>query len=156
MANGNIASADLTWLLIKNNTSFMHKRVGAYRVFSAEKGNLRNIHAHKFSGLANARTLTIEGTASNHGLVISNRKADASPFAIASAVETKKVKGKSGRKAAREVMNVASGKAGRLDLRTDALARASAILASQSSRKAQRQRSARGKAVADVPELSEE
>lgn len=41
MAAGNIASGDLQWLLVKKSTSFMHKRVGAYRIFSSEKGNLR-------------------------------------------------------------------------------------------------------------------
>ncbi|KAK4698641.1 large subunit ribosomal protein L28e, partial [Phenoliferia sp. Uapishka_3] len=158
MAAGNIASQDLQWLLIRKGTSFTHKRVGAYRVFSAEKGNLRNIHAHKFSGLANARTVSVEAAPSNYGIVIQNRKSDASPFAVASALESKKVKGKSGRKAAREVMNIASGKSGRMDLRTDALARASAILASQSARKVQKQRALRGTAkanAAEVPELVE-
>ncbi|KAF9026255.1 60S ribosomal protein L28 [Haplosporangium bisporale] len=44
-------SADLTWLLIKNNNSFLIKRSGVQ--FSAEAGNLLNKNSFKYSGLAN-------------------------------------------------------------------------------------------------------
>ncbi|KAM0754137.1 ribosomal protein L28e [Meredithblackwellia eburnea MCA 4105] len=143
MASGNIASADLTWLLIKKGTSFTHKRFGAYKVFSAEKGNLTNIHAHKFSGLANERTIDISAKSNGNGIVISSRKEKASPFAVASAKSSKSVRGKSGRKAAREVTKAVGG---RLDLRNAAVARASAIVASQKARKEQRVRASRPKA----------
>ena len=33
-------SGDLQWLLIKGGNSFTHKRVGAGRIFSSEKGNV--------------------------------------------------------------------------------------------------------------------
>lgn len=46
-------SADLVWTLVKNNNSFLVKRPGVQ--FSAEKGNLMNLHSYKYSGLANAK-----------------------------------------------------------------------------------------------------
>jgi large subunit ribosomal protein L28e len=129
--------ADLQWLLLKGNNSFIQKRFGADRTFSSEKGNLRvsptsprsalpahrltwiaqNIHAFKYSGFANERTIHIAANASNHGIVLTSRKAGAAPRAIASAYESKTVKGKSGRKAAGHVVRQSGSVAGRLDLR---------------------------------------
>lgn len=43
-------SADLIWLLVKDNNSFLVKRNGVE--FSRESGNLRNVNAFKYSGLA--------------------------------------------------------------------------------------------------------
>ncbi|ORY86032.1 ribosomal L28e protein family-domain-containing protein [Leucosporidium creatinivorum] len=145
-ASGNIASPDLLWLLTKKGTSFTHKRVGA-PVFSAEKGNLRNLNSFKFSGLANARTLDISAKASGNGVVLTERDPKASPFANASAFKSKGIKGKGGRKVAGAVARQSGSAAGRLDLLTAAQARASAILASQSARKEQRQRALRGNKI---------
>lgn len=50
-------SADLQWLVLKNNNSFLVKRDGAQ--FSSEPGNLMNLNSYKFSGLANAKTVDV-------------------------------------------------------------------------------------------------
>lgn len=46
-------SADLVWLLVRNNSSFLVKRNGAQ--FSSEPNNLTNKHSFKYSGLANGK-----------------------------------------------------------------------------------------------------
>ncbi|KAJ8501888.1 hypothetical protein ONZ45_g11983 [Pleurotus djamor] len=48
-------STDLQWLLVRNYNSFLVKRVREGPVFSKEPGNLRNLHSHKYSGLANSK-----------------------------------------------------------------------------------------------------
>ena len=50
-----MASQDLQWLLLRNNSSFLVKRDGAQ--FTREPNNLTNINSFKFSGLANNETL---------------------------------------------------------------------------------------------------
>ena len=47
-------STDLQWLLVRKWNSFQHRRHNG-PVFSKEKGNLMNIHSHKYSGLANSK-----------------------------------------------------------------------------------------------------
>ena len=50
-------SPALTWMLVKNNNSFLVKRNGTQ--FSSERGNLRNINSPRYSGLANKRVVDI-------------------------------------------------------------------------------------------------
>eukprot|EP01102_Stenamoeba_stenopodia_P005903 TRINITY_DN16615_c0_g2_i2.p1 TRINITY_DN16615_c0_g2~~TRINITY_DN16615_c0_g2_i2.p1 ORF type:complete len:144 (-),score=49.14 TRINITY_DN16615_c0_g2_i2:166-597(-) len=49
--------ASLTWLLIRNNNSFLVKRNGAQ--FSTETGNLTNKHSQRYSGLVNKRVVDV-------------------------------------------------------------------------------------------------
>lgn len=50
-------SADLQWLLVRNNNAFIVKRDGL--CLSKEKGNLMNIHSFKFSGLVNPSAVDV-------------------------------------------------------------------------------------------------
>ncbi|KAF9925045.1 hypothetical protein FBU30_005124 [Linnemannia zychae] len=121
-------SADLTWLLIKNNNSFLVKRSGVQ--FSTEAGNLLNKNSFKFSGIANKKTIDIAAAASGRGVVVSTPK-------------TKVTLTKGIRKSARSVAGLT--RAGyRADLRKVALARVSAILASQKPVKAAPKKAAKG------------
>ncbi|KAK7063557.1 ribosomal-L28e domain-containing protein [Favolaschia claudopus] len=124
-------STDLQWLLLRQNNSFQVKRgaeVG--RIFSKENGNIRNIHSHKFSGLANNGTIHIVD--SGNGVQIISRKKKASPHAVSRATSTDVVRARTGpRRAAGIVSSITSKKAGRPDLRTAAIARVSALLAAQ-------------------------
>ncbi|GJJ71730.1 large subunit ribosomal protein L28e [Entomortierella parvispora] len=120
-------SADLTWLLIKNNNSFLVKRSGVQ--FSREAGNLLNKNSFKFSGIANKKTIDIQ--AAERGVAVSTKK------------NNKVVLTKGIRKSARSVAGLA--RAGhRADLRQAALARVSAILASQKPVKAAPKKAAKG------------
>ena len=51
------ASADLQWLLLKDNTSFLVKKNGVQ--FTKEPNNLMNVNTFKFSGLCNNKTVGV-------------------------------------------------------------------------------------------------
>jgi len=51
-------SADLQWLLVRNNSSFLVKRNGVQ--FTSEPGNLTQKNSFKFSGLANNKTVGLK------------------------------------------------------------------------------------------------
>ncbi|KAJ7292561.1 ribosomal L28e protein family-domain-containing protein [Mycena rebaudengoi] len=144
-------STDLQWLLLRKNNSFMVKRVTEGPVFSKEPGNLRNLHSHKFSGLANSKTIHIADSGS--GIQIVTRKTKASPSAVSSASSTSTVRARSG---GRRSIGIAAGTAKRgyrPDLRTAALARISALIAAQREPKpapAKKSRSKKSKAPAPV------
>ncbi|TFK42139.1 ribosomal L28e/Mak16 [Crucibulum laeve] len=145
-------STDLQWLLLRKNNSFIVKRVEEGPVFSREKGNLRNLHSHKFSGLANSKTIDISD--SGKGIAITTRKTDASPHAVASAYTTTKIRPRSGgRKGLGKAAAIA--KSGyRPDLRTAALARVSALIAAQKEPKPSPPQKLRGKRAQVATESS--
>ncbi|KAJ3570757.1 hypothetical protein NP233_g4192 [Leucocoprinus birnbaumii] len=139
-------STDLQWLLLRQNNSYIVKRVPEGPVFSKEPGNLRNLHSHKYSGLANSKTIDI--SESNGTVNIVTRKAKASPQAVTSAYATSHVRARSG---GRRALGVAAGLAKRgyrPDLRTAALARVSALAATQKEPKAAKAKKVRGKKAA--------
>ncbi|KAJ7213572.1 ribosomal L28e protein family-domain-containing protein [Mycena pura] len=143
-------STDLQWLLVRKNSSFMVKRgpdVG--RAFSKEAGNLRNLHSHKYSGLANAKTVDIVDT--GNGIQITVRKQKAEPGMVSRATSKDTVRARTGpRRAAGIATNTTVKKAARPDLRTAALARVSALLAAQKEPKvypAKKSRSKKTKAA---------
>ncbi len=67
-------SADLVWLLVRNNSSFIVKRDGAN--LTTEPGNLTNQNRRKYTGLAAEKTVDVAGdkdgfihlTVKNHNL----------------------------------------------------------------------------------------
>ncbi|KAF7291421.1 Ribosomal-L28e domain-containing protein [Mycena indigotica] len=138
-------STDLQWLLLRKNNSFIVKRgaeVG--QVFSKEPGNLRNLHSHKFSGLANAKTVAISD--SGNGVVVVSRKQKAGPSSVAKATSKDVLRSRTGgRRAAGVVATITVKKAGRPDLRTAALARVSALLAAQKEPKTYSPKASRSK-----------
>ncbi|KAF9897166.1 60S ribosomal protein L28, partial [Lobosporangium transversale] len=93
-------SADLTWLLIKNNNSFLVKRNGVQ--FSSEAGNLLNKNSFKYSGLANKKTVDITAAPSGRGVVVATKKAKVSAYKPAKTI-TKVTLTKGIRKSARSV-----------------------------------------------------
>ncbi|KAG2202489.1 ribosomal protein L28e [Mucor mucedo] len=132
-------SADLVWAIIKNNNSFLVKRQNVQ--FSAEPANLKNVNSFKYSGLANYKTVTILPAA--RGVRVTLRKAnkEQSPKKSANTV----VIAKSGRKTSKSIANlIARGNKYRPDLRAAAVARASAILATQAPKKTLKLREAKG------------
>ncbi|KAG0330624.1 60S ribosomal protein L28 [Podila horticola] len=133
-------SADLTWLLIKNNNSFLIKRSGVQ--FSSEAGNLLNKNSFKFSGLANNKTVGIEAAASGRGVVLSTKKSGVPAYKPSKAIN-KVTLTKGIRKSARSVAGLT--RAGyRADLRKAALARVAAVLASQKPVKAAPKKAGKG------------
>jgi len=53
----NLISNEIVWAVLRKNHSFLVKRDGAY--FSREKGNLRNVHGFRGSGLANNKSVDL-------------------------------------------------------------------------------------------------
>ncbi|KAI7821914.1 ribosomal L28e/Mak16 [Gamsiella multidivaricata] len=133
-------SADLTWLLIKNNNSFLVKRSGVQ--FSSEAGNLLNKNSFKYSGLANNKTIDIVAASSGRGVVVSTKKASVPAYKSSKGIN-KVTLSKGVRKSARSVAGLT--RAGyRADLRKAALARVSAILNSQKPVKAAPKKAGKG------------
>ncbi|KAJ7799108.1 ribosomal L28e protein family-domain-containing protein [Mycena olivaceomarginata] len=142
-------STDLQWLLVRKNNSFIVKRgADVGQVFSKENGNLRNLHSHKYSGLANSKTVHI--TDSGSGIQIISRKQKAAPGAVAQPRPGPSARGQA-RRALGIAASVTSKKAGRPDLRTAALARVSALLAAQKEPKEQPAKKSRSKKTKTAP-----
>ncbi|KAI0321276.1 ribosomal L28e/Mak16 [Amylostereum chailletii] len=136
-------SNDLEWLLIRNNNSFIVKRVAEGPIFSKEPGNLTNIHSHKFSGLANAKTVAVSSSPS--GIKITHRKKTASPYAVASARATTTIRARSGPRRALGIAASTAKRGYRPDLRAATLARVSALAATQKEPKPTPAKKVRGK-----------
>ncbi|KAG9307635.1 hypothetical protein G9A89_023200 [Geosiphon pyriformis] len=132
--------SDLTWLLIKNNNSFLVKRNGVQ--FSAERGNLTNLNSHKYSGLANKKVIGVTEAPDKKGIIISKKK-NRAPFGkiASSTYETTHTKGI--RRAARSFTNEYTRAGYRPDLRKEALARISAVYQSQKPVKVHAKKSGR-------------
>ncbi|KAF8938606.1 ribosomal protein L28e [Dissophora ornata] len=133
-------SADLTWLLIKNNNSFLVKRSGVQ--FSSEAGNLLNKNTFKFSGIANNKTVDIVAAPSGRGVVVATKKTGVPAYKPSKGLN-KVTLTKGVRKSARSVAGLT--RAGyRADLRQAALARVSAVLNSQKAVKAAPKKAGKG------------
>ncbi|KAK0184686.1 ribosomal L28e/Mak16 [Armillaria mellea] len=136
-------SSDLQWLLVRNNSSFIVKRVPEGPIFSREPGNLRNLHSYKYSGLANAKTIDVSDSPA--GVKITTRKPKASPHAVASAKAVTYIRPRSGTRRALGIASQSAKKGYRPDLRTAALARVSALIAAQKEPKPSPPKKLRGK-----------
>eukprot|EP00053_Salpingoeca_punica_P019502 m.197684 g.197684 ORF g.197684 m.197684 type:complete len:144 (+) comp17668_c0_seq5:444-875(+) len=138
-------SADLQWLVIRKNNSFLvHNKVGGRDIFSKEANNLTNTHSFKASGLVNSKTVGVSANG-NKGLVLSTKNRNQSrPRQVQTSVKLTR-----GARHANKAVKGATSKY-RQDLQRAALARASAILRSQKV-KAKKVRSGRKTAKAAKP-----
>ncbi|KAH7886353.1 ribosomal L28e/Mak16 [Phlebopus sp. FC_14] len=136
-------SSDLEWLLIRKYNSFLVKKSPESPAFSTEPGNLRNLHSHKFSGLANAKTIDIKD--SGAGIQITTRKSKASLQAVRPGRTTLTIRNRSGGRRALGVTAGVAKRGYRPDLRTAALARTSALVAAQKEKKPEPPKKLRGK-----------
>ncbi|ADV19313.1 60s ribosomal protein, putative [Cryptococcus gattii WM276] len=152
-------SSDLTWLLVRNWNSFQVKG-GHGPVFSKEKGNLLNKSAHKYSGLANSKVVSIHPSADG-GITITKIKADAKPNQVVSARSHVALKRSTGPRRANKIAAAeTAGKGYRADLRAVAVARTSALLRAErrtaNPPKSLPDRSPRGKKAAAAAQVKEE
>lgn len=53
-------SEDLTWMVVRDTSSFLRKGRFPSATFSCERGNLSGKNSFKFSGLANKRTVDVQ------------------------------------------------------------------------------------------------
>ncbi|KAI0348313.1 ribosomal protein L28e [Trametopsis cervina] len=136
-------STDLQWLLIRKNNSFIVKRVPEGPIFSKEPGNLTNLHSHKYSGIANDKTIHVAQGPS--GIQIVTRKKGASPNTVRKASVSSSIRNRSGPRRSAGVAASLAKREYRPDLRTAALARTSALLLAQKDKKPAPPKKARGK-----------
>ncbi|KAI9569398.1 ribosomal L28e/Mak16 [Boletus coccyginus] len=139
-------SADLQWLLLRKHNSFLVKKVPEGPIFSTEPGNLRNLHSHKYSGLANAKTIDIKDSPS--GIQVTIKKSKGTPHQVSTARTTFTIRNRSGGRRALGVVAGLAKKGYRPDLRAAALGRTSALIAAQKEKKVRPPRKARGKKAA--------
>ncbi|KAI0694900.1 ribosomal L28e protein family-domain-containing protein [Cytidiella melzeri] len=114
-------SSDLEWLLIRKNNSHIVKRVPEGPIFSKEPGNLLNLHSHKYSGIANKKTIHISQSPS--GVQIVTRKKDASPHAVRKSSVSSSIRNRSGPRRAAGVTASLAKREYRPDLRKSPLER---------------------------------
>ncbi|ORX89535.1 ribosomal protein L28 [Basidiobolus meristosporus CBS 931.73] len=125
-------SADLTWLLVKDNSSFLVKRNGVQ--FTTEPNNLTNLNSFKYSGLANNKVVGVTAAPSGKGVVLTTKKQSVSATKPSKSFQKTSVSGSS-RRAAKVIVNSTARSGYRADLRKAALGRLSAILAAQKPKK---------------------
>ncbi|SPO49083.1 related to 60S ribosomal protein L28 [Moesziomyces antarcticus] len=150
-----MASQDLQWLLVRNNSSFIVKQKGLGRTFSREPRNLVQLHSYKYSGVVNAKAVGIEATKSGKGIVLTTKNSKKTPFSIKSTNNASTIKKGGSRRAAGVVSNVVAKKGYRADLTKVAVVRASALLRSQRGRKQPPARKVRGSGARKVVKIEE-
>ncbi|KAF8131505.1 ribosomal L28e/Mak16 [Boletus edulis] len=136
-------SNDLEWLLLRKYNSFLVKKASGGPIFSTEPGNLRNLHSHKYSGLANAKTIDIKDSPS--GIQVTVNKSKATLHQVRGARTTSTIRNRSGGRRSLGVVAGLTRKGYRPDLRAAALARTSALITAQKEKKSRPPKKARGK-----------
>merc|ERR1711931_42677 len=122
-----IMSADLQWMIIRNNSSFLLK--GSGQTFSTEANNLKGRNSYRYNGLVRQKTIGIEPASDGKGVVLVTKKRGGyrKPASRENRVELK-----SGSRATLSTIRKSIRKGRyRKDLKMAALRRASAILKSQ-------------------------
>ncbi|CAH1785812.1 unnamed protein product [Owenia fusiformis] len=120
-------SADLQWMIIRNNSSFLLK--GNKQTFSKEPNNLRNRNSFRYNGLVQKKTVGVEPCADGKGVVLVTKRATGwrKPAKSHVGVELKR----GSRRSLNTIRKTLRNNRYRKDLKMAALRRASAILQSQ-------------------------
>lgn len=116
-------SADINWLLIRNNSCFIVKRNGV--TLSREPGNLTNLNRYKDSFVANKRAVGIVAAPNKKGIVVETHKKNSKGATVNSITFS----GKTTRAINKSIKNITSQY--RPDLQAAALSRATALLKGQ-------------------------
>ncbi|MEJ1821295.1 60S ribosomal protein L28, partial [Escherichia coli] len=64
-------SADLCWLIIRNNHAYLAKKRNVKKPFSTEPMNLKNVNSPRYNGLIHNKMLGIEPAPGGKGIVLS-------------------------------------------------------------------------------------
>nr|ALS04152.1 60S ribosomal protein L28 [Acartia pacifica] len=124
-----MASADIAWAIVRNNSAFLLKKRNVNQAFSTEAGNLRNINSKRYNGLVNPKTVSIEVGPNNKGFTLVTKKAKKVNKPSQSLARTNMKAGP--RRSLHKMKNVLVKNRYRKDLTKAALIRASAICGSQ-------------------------
>merc|ERR1712226_553860 len=105
-------SADLQWMIIRNNSSTLLKGKAAH-TFSREANNLKSRNSFRFNGLIHKKSVGVEAASDGKGVVLVTKNSGSS------------------RKTLTTISKTLRNNRYRRDLKNSALKRASAILKSQ-------------------------
>ncbi|XP_046400048.1 60S ribosomal protein L28 [Ischnura elegans] len=122
-------SADLVWMMIRNNHSYLVKKRNVKKPFSKEPHNLSNLNSFRYNGLIHKKMIGIEAPADNKGFTLVYKKAKASRHPAKSLVRTQMKAGP--RRSLYKLKRFIRANRYRPDLLKMALRRASAVLKSQ-------------------------
>ncbi|XP_076454737.1 large ribosomal subunit protein eL28-like [Babylonia areolata] len=122
-----MASADLSWLIVRNSSSFLLKR--NRQNLTLEPNNLKGRNSFRFSGLVQKRTVGVEPAKDGKGVVLITKKVTGSrkPGKNINRVELKR----DSRRTFRAIRNITRKSGYRKDLSMAAVRRAAAIIKSQ-------------------------
>ncbi|KAK7094516.1 large ribosomal subunit protein eL28-like [Littorina saxatilis] len=122
-----MASADLTWLIVRNNSAFLLKR--NRQNLTLEANNVKGKNSFRYSGLAQRQTVGVEPCKDGKGIVLVTRKGKGlrHPKNNYTRVELKR----DPRRTFRAIRKLTSKGGYRKDLSMAAVRRASAIIKSQ-------------------------
>ncbi|XP_057526623.1 60S ribosomal protein L28-2-like [Amaranthus tricolor] len=116
----------LVWEIVKKNNCFLVKEFGngtAKVQFSKESNNLYNVHSYKYSGLANAKTVSVHPEGKDLVLTTTKTRKQNKP----ANVQHKSVMKKDFSRMAKAVKNQVADNYYRPDLKQAALARLSVV-----------------------------
>ena len=128
-------SADLNWLIIRNNNSYLLKKRDIKKPFSTERNNLTNVSSFRYNGLVHKKTVgVVPADKKGFTVLLKTRRNQNKP-----AKNVQKVTFKSGaRRSLSKLRNSLVNNRYRNDLKQAAIRRASAILRSQKAPKAKK------------------
>jgi len=123
-----MTSADLNWLIIRNNNAFLLKKRNVKKPFSTEPSNLTNVSSFRYNGLVHKKTVGIVPVdKKGFSVVLKTKKNQRKP-----AKNVHKVQFKDGaRRSLGKLRKTLVHSRYRSDLKQAAIRRASAILRSQ-------------------------
>ena len=128
-------SNDLIWLCIRNNSSYIVKRPNE-KPLSNEPTNLTNLHTAKYSGLANARIIGVQSGKNGKGVsLITKGKPETQNRPAKNYIRTT-LRNSSAKGISQNLYKSTISKGYRVDLRYEALGRASAVIKSQQPKSA--------------------
>lgn len=122
-----MASPDLQWLIIRNNSSFLLKGNG--QTYSREQNNLKSKNSFRYNGLVNRQTVGVVPAKDGKGVVLVTKKSKAGkrPGSSYNKVELKR----GSRQTFSTIRKTLRNNSYRKDLKMAAVRRASALLKSQ-------------------------
>eukprot|EP00112_Aurelia_sp_Birch-Aquarium-sp1_P016041 Seg36.5 transcript_id=Seg36.5/GoldUCD/mRNA.D3Y31 product="60S ribosomal protein L28" pseudo=true protein_id=Seg36.5/GoldUCD/D3Y31 len=122
-------SADLQWMLIRNNSCFLVKSLG--KTLTKEPNNVSKVNTFNNSGLVHSKTVSVEPAADGKGVVfaLKKRQAKNKPAKMLKATTIQR----GGRHTIKTIRNTLQKNFYRTNLSDDATRRACAIIKSQSA-----------------------
>eukprot|EP00745_Piridium_sociabile_P010914 TRINITY_DN178501_c0_g1_i1.p2 TRINITY_DN178501_c0_g1~~TRINITY_DN178501_c0_g1_i1.p2 ORF type:complete len:138 (+),score=37.49 TRINITY_DN178501_c0_g1_i1:64-477(+) len=123
-----MASADLSWLIVRNTSCFLLKR--NRQNFTLEPNNLKGRNSFRYSGLVQKRTVGVEPAKDGKGVVLVTKKVAGSNRKMSKTLNRVELK-RDSRRTFRAIRNITRKSGYRSDLSMAAVRRAAAIIKSQ-------------------------